>query len=134
MNKPIKIALGATLGEVNRLKPRKPSRRRLVPRDPVVRLLTTLTLLSGTLVVYLAIDDSPTRLPRVHSFDLSSVPSAGHKPGCNIKGNINERGEQIYHMPGQSYYFETRVNLARGERWFCSQWEAWWAGWRKSKV
>jgi len=43
-------------------------------------------------------------------------------------------GERIYHMLGQRYYDETIVNPAKGERWFCSQWDAWWAGWRKAKV
>ncbi|WP_446685988.1 hypothetical protein [Mesorhizobium kowhaii] len=47
---------------------------------------------------------------------------------------MNERGEHIYHVPGQEYYLATRINTARGERWFCSEWEAWWAGWRKAKV
>ncbi|MER8672982.1 hypothetical protein [Mesorhizobium sp. M0037] len=71
-------------------------------------------------------------LPTVHrqGDSRASVPS-----GCNIKGNISvTTGERIYHMPGQRYYNETVVNPAKGERWFCSQWDAWWAGWRKSKV
>ncbi|RUZ73833.1 hypothetical protein EN943_25975 [Mesorhizobium sp. M7A.F.Ca.US.006.01.1.1] len=54
--------------------------------------------------------------------------------GCATKGNISVAGERIYHMPGQRHYNETVVNSAKGERWFCSQWQAWWAGWRKSKV
>src|SRR5262245_30653988 len=38
--------------------------------------------------------------------------------GCGIKGNISVRsGERIYHMPGQKYYFSTRINLLRGEKW-----------------
>jgi hypothetical protein len=65
----------------------------------------------------------------------TSAPSAAKTfLAANIKGNINEWGERIYHMPGQKYYSETGISLARGERWFCSQWEAWWAGWRKAKV
>ncbi|RUX45520.1 hypothetical protein EOA22_34780 [Mesorhizobium sp. M7A.F.Ca.US.014.04.1.1] len=68
-------------------------------------------------------------LPTVHRLGSPSSPS-----GCNIKGNISETGDRIYHMPGQRYYDETVVNPAKGERWFCSQWDAWWAGWRKSKV
>ncbi|RWO86027.1 MAG: hypothetical protein EOQ95_23135 [Mesorhizobium sp.] len=48
------------------------------------------------------------------------------------RGNINQRGEHIFHVPGQEYYLATQINPARGERWFCSQWEAWWAGWRKN--
>jgi hypothetical protein len=55
--------------------------------------------------------------------------------GCGIKGNISTRtGERIYHIPGQKYYFETRINWFRGERWFCSESDARAAGWRKSRV
>jgi hypothetical protein len=57
-----------------------------------------------------------------------------HRTGCDIKGNINERGEHIFHAPSQEYHLATRIDPARGERWFCSQWEVWWAGWRKVKV
>ena len=54
--------------------------------------------------------------------------------GCDIKGNINDRGERIYHVPGQEYYHATRISLSRGERWFCSEAQARRAGWRKSRV
>ncbi|ADZ71399.1 thermonuclease family protein [Polymorphum gilvum] len=51
-------------------------------------------------------------------------------PGdCRIKGNISERG-RIYHMPWSSSYARTRIDPARGERWFCSEAEALAAGWR----
>lgn len=53
---------------------------------------------------------------------------------CNIKGNVNTRGERIYHVPGQRYYNQTRISASHGERWFCSEEEARAAGWRKSKV
>ena len=53
---------------------------------------------------------------------------------CNIKGNVNTRGERIYHMPGQKYYDETRISASHGERWFCTEEEARAAGWRASKV
>ena len=56
------------------------------------------------------------------------------KKNCDIKGNINKKGEKIYHMPGQKYYDETQINESKGERWFCSEEEAKAAGWRKSKV
>lgn len=49
-----------------------------------------------------------------------------------IKGNINAKGERIYHMPGQQAYSVTRINPAKGERWFCSEAEASAAGWRKA--
>lgn len=52
---------------------------------------------------------------------------------CVIKGNISfEGGEKIYHLPGQKYYNQTKINPVYGERWFCSEEEARDAGWRKS--
>jgi endonuclease YncB( thermonuclease family) len=53
--------------------------------------------------------------------------------GCAIKGNISSSGERIYHVPGGSYYDATKIDLSKGERWFCSEAEAQAAGWRKSK-
>lgn len=36
-------------------------------------------------------------------------------PGCDIKGNISyNTGDRIYHLPGQEYYSETRVNYLDG--------------------
>lgn len=43
-------------------------------------------------------------------------------------------GERIYHVPGQPYYDETRIDTAKGERWFCSEAQARAAGWRKSNA
>ena len=60
--------------------------------------------------------------------------NAGENDACNIKGNVNTRGERIYHVPGQRYYKETRIVANHGERWFCSEEEARRAGWRKAKV
>lgn len=48
---------------------------------------------------------------------------------CVIKGNITRNG-QIYHMPWSAWYAKTRIEQARGERWFCSEAEAISAGWR----
>ncbi|MBR3052151.1 thermonuclease family protein [Candidatus Saccharibacteria bacterium] len=53
---------------------------------------------------------------------------------CNIKGNINNKGEKIYHVPGQQYYNKTVITPSKGERYFCTEEEAVAAGWRKSKV
>jgi endonuclease YncB( thermonuclease family) len=58
-----------------------------------------------------------------------SVPA---DPACVIKGNISKNG-QIYHVPGQEYYTATRINLAKGERWFCSERDARAAGWRAAR-
>nr|WP_089278317.1 thermonuclease family protein [Antarctobacter heliothermus] len=53
--------------------------------------------------------------------------------GCVIKGNISSRGDtRIYHVPGQTWYGATRISLAKGERWFCSEAEAQNAGWRRA--
>ena len=58
----------------------------------------------------------------------------GQRPTCDIKGNINDRGEKIYHLPGDAYYSETVVDQNRGERWFCSTWDAWSSGWRRARI
>jgi len=50
--------------------------------------------------------------------------------GCPIKGNINRKGERIYHAPWSRSYARTRINVGKGERWFCSEAEALAAGWR----
>lgn len=61
--------------------------------------------------------------------------AAGMGVGCDINGNISiSSGERIYHVPGQSYYRETRIDSRYGERWFCSEVDAKSAGWRKSGI
>lgn len=52
--------------------------------------------------------------------------------GCPIKGNVSS-GERIYHLPGSRSYEATGINLARGERWFCSEAAARAAGWRAAR-
>jgi endonuclease YncB( thermonuclease family) len=54
----------------------------------------------------------------------TSAPS-----GCAIKGNISSRGH-IYHTPWSPWYGRVKIDLSRGERWFCSEAEALAAGWR----
>lgn len=55
------------------------------------------------------------------------------EPGCVIKGNINTSGARIYHLPGTSAYQTTRIDPARGERWFCDEREARQAGFRPAR-
>ena len=74
----------------------------------------------------------------VYSF-TGDEPIAGHafamiSGECSVKGNINTRGERIFHVPGQRYYNDTVISASHGERWFCSEAEARAAGWRRSKV
>jgi micrococcal nuclease len=52
--------------------------------------------------------------------------------GCTIKGNISKSGEKIYHVPGQTYYEQTKISPEYGERWFCTDAEALANGWRKA--
>jgi len=59
-----------------------------------------------------------------------AAPSEAQTGQCLIKGNINSKGDRIYHVPGSRYYDKTKINETKGERWFCSEAEAIAAGWR----
>lgn len=60
----------------------------------------------------------------------SGASSKGPGPhGETIKGNINSRGEKIYHVPGGRFYDKTKP-----EAWFFTEEEAQQAGYRRSKV
>jgi endonuclease YncB( thermonuclease family) len=58
----------------------------------------------------------------------SDAPS----PQCVIKGNLNRKGERIYHLPGQLNYAQINMAKGLGERWFCTEAEADAAGWRRA--
>ena len=53
----------------------------------------------------------------------------GIEEHCLIKGNINSKGEKIYHVPGSSSYASTKIDTKAGERWFCTEYDALRAGW-----
>ena len=55
------------------------------------------------------------------------------KGKCLIKGNISSSGK-IYHTPSSPCYDTTKINTAKGERWFCTEAEAVEAGWRAPKM
>jgi hypothetical protein len=63
-----------------------------------------------------------------------SPPQSASAPNqdCPIKGNVNGKGERIYHMPGDRDYDRIVMDLSKGKRWFCSEAEAEAAGWRRS--
>lgn len=67
--------------------------------------------------------------PWVFRSQLRTYAAQTAPVGCPIKGNINS-GKRIYHTPGSRWYADTRIDLQRGERWFCSVREARQAGWR----
>ena len=59
-----------------------------------------------------------------------SADVAAPDSNCPIKGNISANGVKIYHVPWSRSYDRTRINTAKGERWFCDEAEAQAAGWR----
>ena len=95
-----------------------------------MRNFTTLAIVlfaSAALVVF--------RPAALHSGAAAALHFGSPLAGCNIKGNISyDTGERIYHLPGQKHYLGTRINLPKGERWFCSEAEALAAGWRKARI
>ncbi|MBK3494924.1 thermonuclease family protein [Viridibacillus sp. YIM B01967] len=50
-----------------------------------------------------------------------------NKADCSIKGNINNKGNKIYHMPGSNNY-----DAVKEEKMFCTEKEAEQAGFRKA--
>lgn len=62
----------------------------------------------------------------------ATAPTSAPASGCQIKGNINSKGERIYHVPGGRSYDQTRIDTSDGERWFCTEDEAQAAGWRRA--
>lgn len=59
--------------------------------------------------------------------------AASPRAGCPIKGNINRKGERIFHTPWSPHYERTRIDESAGERWFCDEAEAQAAGWRPAR-
>jgi hypothetical protein len=68
------------------------------------------------------------RTPGQFGRDVTGV----HRSGYDSKGNINSKGERIYHVPGGRSYANTVIDPTHGERWFCSEAEAQAAGWRRA--
>jgi endonuclease YncB( thermonuclease family) len=65
-----------------------------------------------------------------HERRLAAGSAPPPDPRCSIKGNISAKGVKIYHLPGSRAYPEVRINVADGERWFCTESQASAAGWR----
>ena len=61
---------------------------------------------------------------------LAPISSAGAPSlACIIKGNVNQKGGKIYHMPGTYFYSQTRMRNP-GVQWFCTEKDAVEAGWQ----
>lgn len=67
---------------------------------------------------------------REQRWKAAGVDAPPEQPECVIKGNINAAGTKIYHMPWHRHYKITRINLSKGERYFCNEQEALSEGWR----
>ena len=52
--------------------------------------------------------------------------------GCVIKGNVNQKGERIYHMPWHQAYGKVHMEGDPAKRWFCDETAAIAAGWRRA--
>jgi len=68
----------------------------------------------------------------IDSVALSKDSREKNIGACEIKGNISQKGEKIYHIKGCDYYDDTKIDELKGEKWFCSEKEALDAGWRKA--
>jgi hypothetical protein len=63
-----------------------------------------------------------------------SLPSAvGSCSGPLIKGNINSKGQKIYHTVNSGQYMRVIIEENKGERYFCTEEEALAAGWVGAK-
>ena len=72
----------------------------------------------------------PSRWRRGERLEAAAAAGGGE---CRIKGNVSRKGTRIYHVPGGASYAKTRIDEAKGERWFCSEAEARAAGWRRAQ-
>lgn len=84
-----------------------------------------------------AADTTPTSprpgvAPTRNRAPVAPAPPAKPAGACNIKGNINSKGDKIYHVPGGASYAKTKINKP-GERMFCSEADAVAAGWRAAR-
>ena len=81
-------------------------------------------------------DICQSKTPVTSNTIISSGPAliqADNSNSCTIKGNINDKGEKIYHTVGCSSYAKTKINESAGEKWFCNEQEAINSGWRKAQ-
>ena len=68
----------------------------------------------------------PSLLPALPPYNI--VPKiADHNL---VKGNISKSGKKIYQVPGSKYYRKTKIDKSKGEKWFCSVYDAREHGWK----
>jgi hypothetical protein len=64
---------------------------------------------------------SPDRRPKAVA--AAGAAAEAPSPDRTIKGNVNRKGERIYHLPGGLDYAKVNIS-APGKRWFCTEDEA----------
>jgi len=74
----------------------------------------------------------PSTTTSVQQTPTQTSPSAAGNGECVIKGNVNSKGDRIYHLPGCGSYKQTQIRPAEGDRWFCTEQEAQVAGFRRA--
>lgn len=73
--------------------------------------------------------DTPMPLPT--DTPTAAAPASNPAPTeCLIKGNVNSKGEKIYHTPDDRDYNRTKVKPEEGDQWFCTEADAQAAGFR----
>lgn len=53
--------------------------------------------------------------------------------GCQIKGNLDKWDHRWYHLPSFRHYDQVVINLAHGDRWFCTEEQAQTAGFTSAR-
>ena len=100
--------------------------------ETLERCLAALRRGASTSTAAGAVNSTPRRAERASGYTAAPrAEAAPPDPACRIKGNIGSGGRKVYHVPGSASYEATRIDPAKGERWFCSVAEAERAGWRK---
>lgn len=118
----------------------EPTATRVEPTATRVKPTATSTKLADTSTP--TASEIPTATATITPTDPLPKPTAGsgcpegcleESESCNIKGNINNEGVKIFHMPYQNFYSRTKISPEKGERWFCTPAEAEANGWRASQ-
>src|SRR3989344_511736 len=97
----------------------------------VVAIIIGATIIAAA--IYTSKSTSPSQLQDNENSGSTGKFSIPAGSDCFIKGNINTKGEKIYHLPGCGSYDQTVINESAGEKWFCSESAAITAGWRKAR-
>ena len=59
--------------------------------------------------------------------------SESFEGACPVKGNVNSKGQRIYHLPGGQFYERVKIKPEQGDQCFNTAVEAKAAGFRRSK-